>query len=69
MTCEHEFVTPHRPTFYNMTSTSPTTFQTPASVAMRSSTPLFSPTVRVLQGCSRVLLQAGIRINARLNSR
>ena len=35
LSCEHEFVTPHKPTFYNMTSTTATTFQTPASLAMR----------------------------------
>eukprot|EP00802_Teleaulax_amphioxeia_P008441 Tamp_08450.p1 GENE.Tamp_08450~~Tamp_08450.p1 ORF type:complete len:541 (-),score=151.44 Tamp_08450:702-2324(-) len=36
LSCEHEFVTPHKPTFYNMTSTTATTFQTPASLAMRN---------------------------------
>jgi len=36
LACEHDFVTPHKPTFYNMTSTSASTFQTPASLAMRS---------------------------------
>ena len=36
LACDHEFVTPHRPTFYNLTATSAATFQTPASRAMRT---------------------------------
>ena len=40
LSCKHQYLTPHRPTFYNMTATSERTFQTPASAAMRSRLPL-----------------------------
>ena len=40
LTCEHEYVTPHRPTFYNMTATNQGTFPTPASLKMRYRMPV-----------------------------
>ena len=35
LTCEHQFVTPHRPTFCNLTGISADKFQTAASLKMR----------------------------------